>query len=115
MKWKNKLFRYALSVFVVLLFLNPETVQFAIFLDAVGLDIFLMLLEVQILAILGTVLFNYIDPIRSYFFVIYRRITQRSGSRFQEQPQVLLLFVPCQATVMHMLVFSAVIASVINM
>lgn len=50
----------------MLIILNPKAVHFALFIGAVGLDIFQMPIDVQIPAVIGTVLKYYIKPIQTY-------------------------------------------------
>lgn len=64
-KWIWKI--TTLSVTCVLL-LNPELLSFALFADAVGLDIFLLLLEVQIVAVSGYYFHNWFKPILMPFY-----------------------------------------------
>jgi len=115
MNWKGRFWKYVTAIVVVLILLNPETVHFAIFLDAVGLDIFLMLIEVQILAVIGAVLSYYFKPVQAYLKLIcLHRAQTFSLSNFRELPRTLALVTPSQATIMHMLVFSAAIGIALN-
>ena len=57
MNLKDKIWKYATMVVVLLVMLNPEMIQFALFVDAVGLEMLLMLLEVQVLTVMA-MLFN---------------------------------------------------------
>ena len=115
MKWKDRYWRYATAIVVVLILLNPETVHFALFLDAVGLDLFLILTEVQIFAIMGTVLSYYIKPVKACLKLIILHNDQTfSGNNFRELPITLALVTPYQTTVMHVLVFSAALGIAFN-
>ena len=51
MKWKKNTWKYATAIVVIILTFNPGTVEFAIFVDVVGLDMLFLLFEVQIIAI----------------------------------------------------------------
>jgi len=62
MKWKNNTWRYATAFVVTLILLNPEMADLALFIDAAGLDLILLLLEVQILAISGALLNTFVNP-----------------------------------------------------
>ncbi|MBT3203357.1 MAG: hypothetical protein HOM14_06035 [Gammaproteobacteria bacterium] len=62
-KWKNNYWKLATFVVVISLILNPELVSLGLFIDALGLDIFLLLLEVQAIAIAGFTFQTYLKPI----------------------------------------------------
>jgi hypothetical protein len=61
--WKNKVWKYATAFVVVLIILNPELAELALFIDAIGLELFLMLLEVQVVAIAGAIFHTRVKPI----------------------------------------------------
>lgn len=107
MNWKNKIWKY-LTAFVVLFFiLNPEFAQLGLFIDAIGLEMFLMLLEVQFLALLGVFFNTKIKPIFSYIKKSYsQHFMIFSLSDIKEKPESLMLAVPSSATLMHVLVLS---------
>ena len=52
MNWKKKTWKYATAFLVIMLAFNPGTVELALFIDAIGLDMLLLLFEVQIVAII---------------------------------------------------------------
>ncbi|WP_223294738.1 hypothetical protein [Shewanella loihica] len=59
-KWMWKLFTL---VFIGFLLVNSELVGLAMFIDAIGLDLFLMLLEVQLIAVFGFYFNSWFKPI----------------------------------------------------
>jgi hypothetical protein len=61
--WKRKLWKYATVTVAVLFALNPEAVSFALFIDAIGLETIVMLLEMQFLAVVSA----FFDKIRTIF------------------------------------------------
>ena len=115
MNLKNKAWKYATAITVVLIILNPEMVNLALFIDAVGLEMFLMLLEVQVLAILGAFLTTKIKPILAYIknFQVYHFLGF-SWRKIRKEPESLMFVAPSQATLMHFLVFSAAISIAFN-
>lgn len=113
--WKDKVCKYATVFVVVLIIFNPEMVQFALFIDAVGLEMFLMLLEIQVLAILGAFFHTRIKPMFTYVKYFYtRHILAFSCKHIKEEPESLMLGVPSPAALMYMLVFSAAIGIALN-
>ena len=56
MNIKNKIWKYATAAIVILIMLNPEFAELALFIDAIGLEMFFMLIEVQFIAITGALL-----------------------------------------------------------
>jgi len=115
MNWKNKIWKYLTAIVVVLIVLNPETVQLAFFIDAVGLEMFLMLLEVQFLALLGMFFNTKIKPLLSYIINLYsQHFLTFSWQTIKEHPENLMLAVPTPAFVMNMLVFMVAIGIILN-
>ena len=115
MNWKNKAWKYATAFVVVLIIFNPEMVGFALFIDAVGLEMFLMLLEIQVLAILGAFFSIRIKSFFSYIrYLCTRHALTFSWKNIEGKPETLMLVVPSPATLMHMLVFSAAIGIALN-
>ena len=113
MSWKRRFWKYATAIVVVLIVLNPETVHFALFLDAIGLDIFLLLLEVQIFAMVGIFVTENVKPMQAYLKRHYlQHVLTFSRNNFRENLRTLVFSVPSQAAVMHLLVFSAAIGMV---
>jgi len=116
MNLKGRCWKYATAIVVIFILLNPETTHFALFLDAVCLDVFIMLLEVQILAVIGAVFSNYIKPFQACLKLIYLRHAQAfSWVNLTKLPRTPALVAPSQSTVMYMLVFSAAIDILLNM
>ncbi|MCP4408556.1 MAG: hypothetical protein GY807_12485 [Gammaproteobacteria bacterium] len=116
MNWKSKIWKYVTAFVIVLIILNPEIVELALFVDAVGMDMFLMLLEIQVLAILGTLFNTKIKPVIAYVKYFYtRHILVFSWKHIKEEPESLMLVVPTSpATLMYMLVCSAAIGIAFN-
>jgi hypothetical protein len=110
---KNKAWRYVTALVVVLIILNPEMAELALFVDAIGLDIFLMLFEVQVVALIG-VLFN--NRIRPILIFVKRIITHYSlavtWKKFTLKSGCLGLSLQGPAILMHVLVFSSLLSIV---
>lgn len=112
MNWKHKAWKYATAFVVVLIMLNPEMNMLALFVDAVGLEMFLLLLEIQVSAILGTLL---IEPSLDYVQRLLAKHSMRLSLNYiMEVPESYILAIPTPATLMHMIVFSAAIGISLN-
>jgi len=115
MNWKNKIWKYLTAFVVLLIILNPEMIQLALFIDAVGLEMFLMLLEVQFLALLGMFFNTKIKPIFSYIINFYSQyFLTFSWKNIKEHPENLMLAVPSPAALMNMLVFLVAVGIILN-
>lgn len=68
MNIKKWMWEIATISVVCVLLLNPELVSLALFVDAVGLDIFLLLIEVQIVAVSGYYFHTWFKPILMPFY-----------------------------------------------
>jgi len=105
MSWKNRVIKYATVFVVFILILNPETFHLALFIDAAGLEILLLLFQIHIIAI-GT--------------EIYKRILKSldllSHPGYWEFRiyQLSVFSMSKEAIMMHVLVFSAIISFVVN-
>jgi len=109
--WKAIFWKYATIIVVVLIVLNPEMLQLGLFIDGVGLEIFLMLLDVQVVTILATFLARNIEPLTIYikYFCLY--IFQAlSWPSIKEEQKRLISVTPGPASLMHLLVLSAAIS-----
>lgn len=87
----------------------------ALFIDAVGLEVFLMLLEIQLVAMLGGLLNSKVKPL----FVYLKYLGAQNGLLFswgmiKKEPEYLKLLVPGQAVLMVMLVLSSAISIAFN-
>jgi hypothetical protein len=115
-KLKDKAWKYATVVVVVLIILNPEMIELALFIDAVGLEMLLILFEVQVLMIIGALLNNKIIPtISSLKLFLEKRLLTDCLIRFKEGTECLTMSVPSEAALMHLLVVSAVISGVLGL
>ena len=104
---KNKAWKYATAFVVVLIMLNPEMIELAIFIDAVGLDMFLLLFEIQILAILSSLLNTKIRPIFNCIEkFMAKRFTRVSWDGVKSNPGLLIFVTPSPAALMNVLVLS---------
>ena len=109
MQWKNKIWQLAAVVMVLLFILNPELAPLGLFIDAVGLELFLMMLEVQLLAILATFFGSWFRPL----IPIYRRLTTvLLFSDFRQTAMYTVFQLPSPANLMHALVISSAICIV---
>ena len=111
MNWKEKVWKYATVFVVVFIILNPEMAELAIFIDVVGLEMFILLLEVQAFAIVSTLIFT---PIKSFLtYTKHMRVKYFqwfTWKNIKEAPGCLMLATQSQAILMYILVFSAAIS-----
>ena len=61
-QFNRKFWALASSFIVLFLYLNPEWLHMAVFIDAIGLDLFLLLVEVQIAVLAQQLYFHYLKP-----------------------------------------------------
>lgn len=102
MKLKDRAWKYATALVVFLIILNPELIQLALFIDAIGLELLLMLFEVQVVAMFSA-LFRYrIQPVSGFLV----KLKQGSG--------YFLFAVSPQSIFMQMLVLSAILAAALT-
>jgi hypothetical protein len=114
-KLKDKAWKYATAIVVVLIILNPEMIELALFIDAVGLEMFLMLFEVQVLMIIGALLNNKNKPtISSLKLLVEKRFLVDPLRRLKKGAECLVMSVPMEAAFMHLLVVSAVISGMLG-
>ena len=100
MHWKNKVLKTITISIVLFLFLNPELIELAIFIDMVGIEMYLFLLEAQVLAIYAVFL-NKLLPLK---------LVSYSWNRLKFDSSKLLFIVPSQATLMHSIVCVSIIS-----
>jgi len=107
---KDKAWNYLTAIVVLLILLNPEMWTLALFIDAVGLEVFMMLLQIQVLAIFFSFVRLGIKPILN---VVRRLRTSKMGA-FVCNNRYRLLAITNQATIMHLLVFSSAVGITYN-
>ncbi len=99
MNLKKSFWKVATVIAVGLMVLNPETIAFGLFIDAVGLDIFVLLVEIQVIVGTGYYFRNCVKPALNrvyefiqrhdpYFFIPTRKIVA-------EYPPILCHAIPC--------------------
>lgn len=115
MNIKHNIWKYATLLCVILLFLLPEFVQLALFIDAAGLEIFVLLLEIQVIAILRET----ISMHKNRKFEFYNSAGSRLIRALAEQImlQELKTFTITgqgPATVMHLLVIAGIAGTIIQ-
>lgn len=66
MRIKPAIWKFLTFIVFALLILNPETVGLALLIDSIGLEIFVLMVELQIVALFGVVFHNKIKPAFSY-------------------------------------------------
>jgi len=113
--FKPKFWRYATFFAVLLLVANPEMIQLGLFVDAVGLDLFILLLGLQVSTLFQIFFSRHVKPKigRIRHFLIYRMSS--SSLHFLVRTTIAaydLILTP--ATIMHLLVLSAVAGVMLN-
>lgn len=115
MRWKHNTWKYATLLVVMVVALNPEMIELALFIDAVGLEIFILLLEVQLIVALG-LLAN--SKVVVAVLKLWRSMAKYSPIHawkgIRGRPECLQLFVPGVVGLMHLLVISAAVVACIN-
>lgn len=115
MKLKDKVWNYATVIVLLLVILNPEMAELALFIDAVGLEIFLMLLEVQVVVMFSVFFNSKIKP--AYIYVkniCLRFLPIISWNNIKEKPDSVMLAVPSPAMLMNLLVILTLLGIMFN-
>ena len=60
---KSKIVTFISIVLITFLMLNPETIHIALLIDGAGLEVILILMHLQLVAVFGYVLKKYIRPL----------------------------------------------------
>ena len=110
MNWRKNAWKIATAIIVVFIIFNPETVELALFIDAIGLDMFFLLIEVQLIAIFSVFFNNRIKPTLDHINFLRAHFAGLSWRGIRQEPESLLWVIPSQATIMFMLVFSCAIS-----
>lgn len=98
---------------VLLVTLNPEMLHIAVFVDTVGIEMVLLLLEVQLLAILSAIFLEKSGSLIDCCGQICRQWLQGYSLReFTTHPFLLFRMMPGPGTVMQILVVSVLIGAV---
>jgi len=109
MNWRNKTLKYLTVLIAITLILSPETAQLGLFIDAAGLDLLILLLEIQLLTI-GTSVYQWLIQWLGVFLKHPLPDSQiRPREWFNYITSSLTLSVPAEATFMHLLVGGVII------
>jgi len=106
MNLRDKIIKLMTAVIVIVLLLNPETMQMALFIDAVGLDILFLLFEVQLLAIGIAVYHRTLKPFIGFFAQLlpWRRLLSACYPIKAHAKACIVMSLPSETTLMHALV-----------
>jgi len=99
MKNKKNIWPYLTAIVVILLALNPETIELAVVINMIGLDFFLILVQIQMIFVFKAFVGH------SLFVSLAERGHQMKSLILNQYPQVVL---------MNLLVFTAMFCMVIN-
>lgn len=106
MKLTDKVWKYSTVVIVLLVALNPEMANLALFIDVIGLETLLMLYKIQVITIIGALINKHIKPALIFFKYFTEHYLLGIPWRIiKEDPMCLFFALPSQATIMHGLVF----------
>jgi uncharacterized membrane protein YkgB len=108
MDWKDRFWRYATGIVVVLILLSPEMIHLAAFIDTVGLELFVLLIEVQTIVIFCGFL---VGPLKR---LAASHGLKSSFQTFGERLRTLSILSLTPATLMHILVLSTVLGFAFN-
>ena len=107
MNLKKSLWKVLTFMAVMFFLFRPEYMALGLFIDAIGLDIFLMLLEVQFIAVSGYYVQNWLKPIFKpvyisikkvdpYFFIPTRKVVTKIPSiLLHAVPGFMFLYLDC--------------------
>lgn len=113
--FRNKVWQYVTALVVLLIILNPEMAELALFIDAIGLEMFLMLLKVQVITILSGLFNSKIKPGCIYVkHLCLSHLPIDLWKNIIEKPENLWLAVPSPAMLMNTLVITAAIGIALN-
>lgn len=110
MKCRRRIWGCATAVVVVLLMLNPEYVELALLVDAIGLELFVLLIQVQMVVTIGAFVDKTMQAVRR--MCICRRVHEFLGfsvDQLKMERGMLMLAVPGQATLIHLSVLAAAV------
>lgn len=104
MKTKISVKQFITALIVVVLLLNIETVELALFLNTMGIDVVLLLIEVQLAALLVASYHCTIKPVANFFlgFSAHPFILP-TGSTIKNYPGAIAFMVPPGAIIMFLL------------
>lgn len=102
------------TLIVVVFALNPETLELALFINAVGFDMYVLLLEIQILAAVGLLLQFYLTPVFRFFlgFSMHTFIIPSWGQIKHDPASIAFAFPP--GAILVFLVFAGTIRAVLS-
>ncbi len=74
MKIRDCFWKILTLIIIGFLMLNPEFIIMSSFIDAVGLEMFSLLIEVQIITVVGYYFNNWIKPVLLPFYKFFKKI-----------------------------------------
>lgn len=74
MKIRDWFWKILTFIIIALLMLNPEFVVMSGFIDAIGLEMFSLLIEVQVITVAGYYFQNWIKPVLMPFYKYFQKI-----------------------------------------
>lgn len=106
MSLKNNVWKYATLFVVLMILLNPEYAELAIFIDSVGLNVFLVLIEVQLITVFGIFHKSLLNPAYRYLKQLFMLLSTKFG-------RLNIRSVMTPAVAMNVLVISAMLEFIV--
>lgn len=104
--WHNKILKYITVFIIAALVINPEFAQIGLFIDAVGLDMLILLFGIQFLS-LGTIAYDrLINPVRRFMPRFLRRTGTWRRLWFSGVSRLQVMTIPVEVILMYLLVGS---------
>jgi len=114
MNWKNKIWRYVTFMVVVLFLLNPEMASLGLFIDAVGLDLFIMLMQLQILALLSGYYQYFLKRLSGWYNCLCKNNQLAVMSALKKEFSILFLTMSAPAVAMQAMVVCVISITLTN-
>lgn len=106
---KKKLWGIASIIVVIILITNPETMELAIFIDAVGLEAYLILIELHLIAIFSAFTNTKIRPVFAYIKrALHKLFESDLRNTIISDWGKLMIITPGPAALMNILVLAAI-------
>lgn len=115
MNLRDRTWKIITAITVALIALNPEMIELALFIDAIGLDLFFMLIEIQAISIFTLLLNDKIKPtLTNISNYIKRHPLAKSTQSVKANVGHLILSTPATTWLMQLLVFSSITCGAIT-
>jgi len=114
MNWKNTICRYVTFMVVVLFLLNPEMASLGLFIDAVGLDLFIMLMQLQVLALLSGYYQYFLKKLSGWYHCLCKNNQLSVMPALQKEFSILFFTMSAPAVTMQLMVVCVISITLVN-